>query len=59
MEAAITDKFWGTGINTQATTRTKPEYWPVINMLDKIMADIRDDLVTQQQQIHNIYCHIT
>ena len=46
--AAITDKFWDTGITAQTTTRTKPEYWPGINMLGKIMADTRDKLVSQR-----------
>ena len=29
---------------------TKPECWPGINMLGKIVADIRDELITQQQK---------
>ena len=54
MAAAITDKFWGTGLSAQATTRTKPEYWPGNNMLGKIMADIRDELITRQHTQDNL-----
>ena len=53
MAAAITDKFRGTGLSAQATTRTKPEYWPG-NMLGKIMADIRDELITGQHTHDNL-----
>ena len=54
MAAAITDKCWGTGLSAQATTRTKPEYWPGNNMLGKIMADIRDELITRQHTQDNL-----
>ena len=54
MAAAITDKFWGTGLSAQATKRTKPEYWSGNNMLCKLMADIRDELVTRQNTEDNL-----
>ena len=54
MAAAITNTFWGTGLSAQATTRTKPEYWPGNNMLGKLMADIRDELVTRQNTQDNL-----
>ena len=52
--AAITDKFWGTGLSTQAKTRTTPEYWPGNDMLGKIMADIRGDIATRQNTQDNL-----
>ena len=54
MAAAITNTFWGTGLSAQATTRSKPEYWPGNNMLGKLMADIRDELVTRQNTQDNL-----
>ena len=47
----ITDKFWSTGISAQDTTRTKPEYWPGINMLGKTMADMMSWLDNEKYTI--------
>ena len=47
---ATPDKFWASGLSSETTSKTLPHTWPGLNMLGKILMEVRDSILTNQSE---------
>lgn len=49
---STSDRFWASGLSPDITEKTAPGSWPGLNTLGKILMQVRNNVIVENEQFH-------